>query len=160
MNCLIISNGMELCLKGNEYEQPMLTFMAELKNVLEILYHKGYTKFYLITAKWGISLLAGELLLLMKKTHADISIHVVVSYEEEAKNWSESQRDRYYRLHRLADEVIMTSKQQTSKSEMNAVRYALKHSDLLYVFGKPKDNLDTVKVAEKMGVSVTYITDN
>lgn len=155
MACTIISNGSERQIPGNEYEPPFTTIMTELKAVMEQLVQEGHRKFY-TTAEWGVPLWAGEVLFALRLKYPDISICIVAPHEEQAKDWSEAWRERYFRLHRIANEVVMIHQQWCEEAEADAIQYALKRSDLLYIFGKPEDELLAESMALEMGINVKY----
>ena len=151
-----MSSEKELSLRGNEYEEPFITFKKELWAVLKGLYAKGYQRF-ITTAEWGIPLWAGEMLVELRTQNPDIMITIIVPYEEQATDWLEYQRDRYYKLHQDADEVILLNTQWCETAEEDALAYALEQSDLLFVFGKPEDNLQAIQLANDLDVMTTYI---
>ena len=154
--CFIVSSGKELTLHGNEYEEPFVIIQAELKKVLNTLYSAGY-RHYIITAEWGIPLWMGEQIIKLRDQHPEIFLTIIVPYEEQAKDWLEYQRDRYFKLHQLADQVILLNTHWSAEAEEEALCYALRMADLLYVFGKPEDSLAAVELAKDLDVLVTYI---
>ena len=154
--CFIVSSEKELALRGNEYEEPFVTVKKELGDVLRSLYSKGYQRF-ITGAEWGIPLWAGEMLVNLRTQHPDIMVTIIIPYEEQAKDWFEYQRDRYFKLHQDADEVILLHTHWCETAEEDALAYALEQSDLLFVFGKPEDDLQAVQLANDLNVKTTYI---
>ena len=80
-------------------------------------------------------------------------------YEEQAKDWYENQRDRYFSVHDLADDVYMLEKQYYEDCYDDANEYMIDQSDLLLVFGckNSGDFLHNVKYAKENGIECMYL---
>ncbi|MBR1554107.1 MAG: DUF1273 family protein [Oscillospiraceae bacterium] len=159
MTCTIVTNGKELqspC--QNEEEKPVLAIRQKLLGGLETLIYDGYDEFW-FNCEYGVPLWAAEMLSELKKDYA-LKLHIAVPYEEQTTNWTENQRDRYFRLHQLADSVKLIHHQWCNNCYEDAEKYMLEHSDLLYVFGSQKDNLSAVRMAEAMKISVLFFDDS
>lgn len=156
MICTIVSNGVELISAfENEHEPFYRTMIRELDKSLQRIYRKGYDEFW-VTCERGIPLWVAERLCLIK-TQFDIKLHIAVPYEETATYWPEALRDRYFKIHELADSVSLVNTQWNSQCYHEAERYMLEKSDLLFVFGSPEDKLYAVEVAKSMGINVKFI---
>lgn len=154
--CFIVSSGKEHTVNGNEFEEPFTSIRRELRVVLEKLCSMGYQHF-ITTADWGIPLWVGEVGVKMREQYPDVTISIIIPYEEQAKDWLEYQRDRYFKLHQNADNVVLLHTRWCEEAEDDAINYALELSDMLFVFGKPDDGLLAVQWAEARKMKIVYI---
>ena len=107
MTCAIIAKSLVNTGFINEYEQPYSKIKEELRDTIWKLFCEGYTEFY-SNCEYGVSLWASETVIALKM-YNDIKLHIVMPYEEQAVNWSEEQRDRYFAVHEKADTVELLS---------------------------------------------------
>ena len=107
MTCAIISKSSVNVGTFNEYEPPYSKIKEELRDTIWKLFCLGYTEFY-SNCEYGIPLWAAEIVIALKM-YNDIKLHIVMPYEEQAKNWSEEYRDRYFTIHEKADTVELLS---------------------------------------------------
>lgn len=138
MVCTIVSDGSELLLKcKNEKEKPYPEIKERLREIIWSLYRKGYDTFYL-NGEYGVPLWSAEIICAMKM-YSDIELNIVMPYEEQASDWCEEHRDRYFKVHSKADDVIMANTQYCGDCYAEADDIMLDESDLLAVFGKEKE---------------------
>lgn len=156
MTCTIISNRAELQLEcKNEHEPPYGTIKFELYQIIMSLFTQGYDTFYL-NCEYGIPLWAAEIICALKANH-NIKLHIAVPYEEQSTNWVEEHRDRYFKVHGLADSVTIVNTQYHSDCYYEADTFMLENSDLLYVFGNSANTLESVRTAKELGVDILYV---
>lgn len=86
----------------------------------------------------------------------DIKLNIVMPYEEQASNWCEEHRDRYFNVHAGADSVIMADKQYCSDCYAKADDIMITQSDLLAVFGKKGNSLYAESCAAKKNIKIMY----
>lgn len=157
MTCTIISNREELKIKcENEREQPYKQIKMKLHSVLRNMILEGCCEFY-VNSERGIPLFAAEDLCSLKRNNPDIRVNIVIPYENQAKNWSEDMRDRYFSVHEKADSVKIAETRYSEDSYDIADEIMLNDSDLLLVFGSPSDRLYAVEYAEKNNVRVGFV---
>ena len=132
MTCTIISKGNEITQSQNEHEPPYPQIKEKLRRKIWELYGKGYTDFYL-NCEYGVPLWAAEIICEMKE-HDNIGLHIVTPYENQSLKWTEENRDRYYNIHRLSDDVHMISTHYYDGCYDDADKYMSDRSDLLLVF--------------------------
>ncbi len=154
MTCTIISTGEELLADNkNEYEPLYLRIKAELYMLIGGLCSQGYDSFY-CNCEYGIPLWAAEIIGSLKQLRDNIQLYIVTPYEEQAVQWTEEHRDRWFRVHERADSVILAGTQYHPDCYSQADRMMIEKSDLLVICGK-EDNLpDAVKYAEAQGVEI------
>lgn len=155
MICSIISTGFEkyfLC--KNENEMPYLKIKLLLRETIWNAYCNGYTDFY-VNCEYGIPLWAAEIISALKFYNV-IRLHIIVPYEEQATNWIENQRNRYYDSHQKADSIQFANTTYHEHCYDQADKMMIDHSDLVFIFGK--DQLSDAELyATQMGTPVQRI---
>ena len=158
MVCTITSTGEEILQDcKNEYEPPLADIKEKLREIIWGLYCNGYDSFYL-NCEYGIPLWSAEIICALKK-YNDIELNIVMPYEEQANDWYEDQRERYFSVHSLADDVYMLTKQYYDDCYDDTEEYMIDQSDLLLVFGckQTGDFLHSIKYARENDVECMYI---
>ena len=157
MTCTVISTGEELAyIYQNEEEQPVSGIKKRLFVLLQVLIAEGCDSFY-VNCDLGIPLWAAEMLLSLRKLNP-IQLHIVMPYEEQAGNWSEYHRDRYFAVHEAADSVEMVKAQYCDECAENALRTMIDKSDLLIICGQMDDNSEILSYAKQQGVRVGSVS--
>ena len=141
----------------NEYEPPLADIKEKLREIIWGLYCNGYDSFYL-NCEYGIPLWAGESICALKK-YNDIKLNIVMPHEEQAKDWYDDQRERYFSVHSLADDVYMLNTRFYEGCYDEADEYMIDQSDLLLVFGfkNSGDFLHSIKYARGKDVDCQYL---
>lgn len=154
MTCTIISDGQELKTKcRNEHEEPLLTVKRNLRETIWWLYCKGYNEFY-VNCENGIPLWAAEIIVALK-LYNKISLNIIVPFEEQCRDWSESDRDRYYDIHERADTVEFACTTYDGECYDLADKMMIDESDMVIIFGKAEK---AEYYARKIGIEVNMIT--
>lgn len=150
MTYTIVSDGTEL---SSVWTNPKHSSRAELKKCLrsyiEIMCSNGDAKFY-VNCEDGVPLWAAEIICEMKKT-CSAELHIVMPYEEQAAEWSEKKRKRYFSVHKHADSVVMASTHYHDSCYNKADEIMIRKSAILVVFATDPYELYAVKYAEKCG---------
>lgn len=159
MFCTIVSDSSELISGAcNEEEQPFFHMKSKLREIIWQLYCNGYNEFYLnceyIIPLWSAEVICGL------KMYNDIKLNIVMPFEEQAVNWTEEQRDRYFNLHNLSDTVVMSGTHYSDDCYKKTNELMLEKCDLLAAFGKYTDKSDIVKIIRKMGISANFYVLN
>ena len=150
MTCTIISKGNEITQSHNEHEPPYPQIKEKLCKKIWELYQSGYNSFYL-NCEYGIPLWSAEIICEMKK-YDDIKLHIVIPYENQPLKWIEENRDRYYNIHALSDDVHMICTGYYDGCYNDADEYMIDRSGLLLIYGEADDNLYGAEYARKQGV--------
>lgn len=155
MKIAIVSNQNEknFCMK-NELEEPYPTIKRRLREIIWNEFCSGSTDFY-VNCEYGIPLWAAEIICALKR-YNEIRLHIVVPYEEQALNWTEEQRDRYYYLHEHSDSVTFACYGFEQDCYQTADRIMAENSDKVLIFGTPEDRLCIADYAEKKGISISF----
>ena len=134
MICTIISTGEELnILCKNEKEPPYPEIKSKLREKIWEIYCRGYNSFFM-NCEYGVPLWCAEIISVMK-IYNDIELHISMPYEEQATNWVEEFRERFFDIHAQADSSKIISHQFIPECYDMADEYMIKHSDLLLVVG-------------------------
>ena len=107
MTCAIISRPTVKIEAINEFEPPCCKMKEELRQMIWKLYCEGYTEFY-SNCEYGVPLWCAEIIIALKM-YNDIKLHIAMPYEEQATNWGEVYRDRFFTVHERADTVKLIS---------------------------------------------------
>ena len=97
------------------------------------------------------------MILAMRKLNP-IQLHIIMPYEEQAANWSEYHRDRYFAVHEAADSVEMVQAQYSDECAENALRTMIDKSDLLIICGQSDDAPDIMSYAKQQRVRVGSVS--
>ncbi len=139
----------ELRGKGDENHEDSTKIKKLLRKKLKDLIEDGTTYFY-CGMELGVELWAGEILLDLKKTYPDITIHSVIASEHRADDWSDEDRERYF------DEVLPNCDEETYASCQNdeeAIPYRNKYlttlADVFLIFWNGNELTDTAGLIRK-----------
>lgn len=109
----------------SEYDEIKL----RLRDAIKQLVLQGVEGF-LCSCEYGIPLWTAEIILELKENR-DLFLCIVMPYEEQATNWSEEIRDRFFAIHEFADQVVMLQTQYSDICYFRADMYMLDHADIL-----------------------------
>lgn len=151
MTCTILSL-IEVPLGINEHEPPYTNMKAEIILLVSGLYAQGYSRFY-VNYEYGVSLWTAELLAALKRS-VGMELYIMTPYEEQAKDWPEEYRERWFRVHERADSVTMVCTQHEPDCYARADRRMIEASDLLVICGKEDAAPEAVQYAQAQGVEV------
>ncbi len=155
MTCTIISTGKELNLVcKNENEPPYPEIKARLCEKIWELYCKGYDRFW-INCEYGVPLWCGEIITALAM-YNDIELNIAVPYEEQATNWVEEHRERFFNVHAESDNVEIISHQHTDDCYELADEHMIDDSDLMLVVGTHTDCYGA-SYAKKNGIKVEQL---
>jgi uncharacterized phage-like protein YoqJ len=101
----------------------------------------------------------GELVLEFKEDHPDVTLEAVFPCEEQAINWSEDDRDRYYDLAAKCDKETLLQYHYTDDCMARRNRYMVDHSSaLISAFnGTPGGTMQTVNYAKRVGIRIINV---
>ncbi len=79
----------------------------------------------------GVDQLAAEIALELKARYPNVSLEVVIPFEEQAATWDEDDRDRYYSLIEQCDKETLLSRPYVKGCGERCCRYIVDTSDVL-----------------------------
>lgn len=155
MKSVIASNQNEknFCMK-NEHEEPYISIKHRLREIIWHEFCSGTTDFY-VNCEYGIPFWSAEIICALK-IYNDIRLHLVIPYEEQALNWTEEQRERYYFLHEHCDSVTFASRGFEPDCYETADRIMAEKSDKVLIFGNPEDRLYIAGYAVENGIGIRF----
>ncbi|MFI3228388.1 MAG: SLOG family protein [Clostridia bacterium] len=128
---------------------------------LEIAIAQGYTRFYNGCAT-GFDLLVLENLIEKKqvidiKNPVNIEVICVIPYEEQAKDYLESEREIYYYCHEKCDKVVMLNTKFKPSCFKERNQYMIDHCDKVIAYyngGFRSGTAQTVRMANKKDIQI------
>lgn len=158
MTCTIVSNQKE-CSWECKNENELIYTAAKLKIIetLQKMHHMGYTDYY-VNCEYGIPLWTAEAICAFK-LYQNISLHLVIPYEEQCRNWHREHIERYYAVHEKADSVTFASIQYNHMCYETADMQMIDKSDAVLLFASPDDRLFAMGYAKSVHKKILYVTD-
>lgn len=148
---------LSVCFTGHRYIpkeiQPLLT--AELDQVLEELYQRGFSIFYNGGAV-GFDLLAAERVLLLRDRHTDVQLVMALPCADQTARWQASDVRRYEHILYQANKTHVLSPRYYDGCMQARNRYMVEHSDLCvcYMHLNKGGTASTVAYAMQQGLPV------
>lgn len=126
----------------------------------------GVNTFY-FGACYGFDLLCADVLLKRRKVIKPndpkaITLIAVIPFEEQAKNWDEANRDKYYDILQQCDEALMLNTYYRPGCYNQRNRYMVDHSSkmICYYDGSKGGTAYTVKYAEQKNLQIKNLYEN
>ena len=128
-----------------------------MNNIFLDLIKKDY-KYFLIGMAVGFDMLCFEVLHNLKKEH-DIKLIACVPCENQSKNYSIQEKEKYDNFLSVADEIILISKNYTKYCMFNRNKFMVDNSSCLvaYLRENKGGTKNTVKYAENKAINIIYI---
>ena len=156
MTCTIISTGEELNLAcKNEKESPYPQIKEKLLEKIWELYCQGYERFW-VNCEYGVPLWCAEIITALRM-YNDVELHIAMPYEEQATNWGEEIRDRFFHIHSQANGVKIVNARYHDACHEETDKFMIDDSDMLLVIGDNNSELYSVEYAKTIGVEICYI---
>lgn len=155
MTCTIISDGSEVLQNcQNEFEPPYAEIKKQLREAVGKLLFEGYDTFY-VNCEYGVPLWTAEIICALK-LYNNVTLNIVMPYENQVANWCEEHRDRFFKIHANADSVVMADTQYYSDIYEVADEMMINKSDLLAAFGRNSDKTYAAGYARKKKTAIKY----
>ncbi|MFR9547069.1 MAG: SLOG family protein [Rikenellaceae bacterium] len=143
--------------KGETLEKLKCNLVSEINQTIV----DGYDTFLFGSAE-GFDLLCGEIIAQMKKiipiqNPRKIKLIAAIPYEEQAKDFSEENRERYYELLSKCDDVVTLNTHYTSDCYKQRNQYMVDRSSKLIAYydgGFRSGTGQTVRMAEKQNLKI------
>ena len=156
MNEILINKNITCAVTGHRNIQDKID-TEKLKNIFIDLIEKYY-KYFLIGMAVGFDMLCFEILYNLKKEY-DIKLIACVPCENQSKNYSIQEKEKYDNFLSVADEVILISKNYTKYCMFNRNKFMVDNSSCLvaYLRENKGGTKNTVKYAENKDINIIYI---
>lgn len=114
----------------NEQDKRCIDLKATLRAEIEKLIEEGVTHFLCGMAR-GVDTFAAEAVLELKLKYPQITLESVIPYENQAINWNESDRERYYDIASKCDKETMLQTKYTKGCLHRRNEYMVNNADIL-----------------------------
>ena len=150
--------GPDIC-KAKEFRQQYKKIKNCLREEAIKMIAQCGVRHFICGIDRGIDTLAAEIVLAMKAVYP-VTLECVISYEEQALNWSESERNRYFSIVEHADYETMLQTRYTFDCFQKRDHYMVNHSN--YIIAVVPKNCctipGTVRYAQKKGIIINMIS--
>ena len=156
--CSIVSTEYHnLNLSGKEKNKDVIAFKERLAKVLWGLFRDGTDEFY-VNLEVGVPFWVAEFVCGLKKTN-DVYLNIVVPYEEQALKLDKNEglRNKYYKYHGEAEQVIFASKRYSDDCYEIADEIMVDESDKIVIIGDESEDFYIARYAKENNVDVEYI---
>lgn len=156
ISCTISGDSAYILPFGFDEEDSRCTALKiKLLQTLNSYIQSGINVFY-SNCEYGVPLWSLEILSALKM-HNDISINIVVPYEEQAVKWVPQWRERYFNLHSKADGIYMLNHKFSNDCYAKADEFMIdKSSHLIYAGSDRKSHI--CSYAENASCRIDFIS--
>lgn len=121
----------------------------------------GYRTFYSGVAR-GFDLVAAEIVLMLRESGRDLRLCCVLPFKDQCHAWSLDWQQRYLRVIKAADEVIVLADEYSRGVYQKRNRYMIDRSAavITYFDGQKGGTASTVSMAQKKGLTVINLADS
>lgn len=99
--CTILGNSnLYFSYSKDEY----INFKKNIYTNIEEIYKSGVKDFF-CNCERGTAMWSALSVISLREAYFDVGLHLIIPYEEQANNWSNSIREEYFKIHELADSV-------------------------------------------------------
>lgn len=131
----------------SSYEADLL--FEKLKNQIFLFANNTKNPWILSSMNLGLSTLAAEIALLVKEK-TNLKLECVIPFEEQAKYFTEPERDRYFSIIERCNKETLLATQKTANSNIAAASYMVEQADIILVgFIKNKEIKDIIENSNK-----------
>lgn len=115
---------------NNERDKRCVQLRQKLYDVVLALYFSGIFHFVCGMAR-GSDFYFAEAVLSLRRDYENVTLEAVIPCEEQAKNWSETDRNRYYQLISECDTETLLQSAYTHDCMLRRNRYMVDHACVL-----------------------------
>ncbi|MGN0563750.1 MAG: SLOG family protein [Candidatus Heritagella sp.] len=157
--CFTGHRPQNLPFRFNEKDERCMALKRTLREQIIPLIEKENVTHFLSGMAIGIDMYAAEIVLDLKKSYPGITLESVIPCESQAMKWSETLRNRYFRIVAQCDHETRIQMKYTPDCMDKRNRYMVDHSDIVIAVwsGKPSGTGKTVRYALDKGKMVVVI---
>lgn len=143
----------------NEEDERCIELRALLTELIEKLIQDNHVTHFISGMALGVDQICAELVLELKKQYPNITIECAIPCEEQAVNWTEKQRDRYFEIAERCDKETLLQHHYDKDCMLKRNRYMVDSSDIVLAVwsGKPSGTSKTVQYAQEQKKMVIII---
>jgi uncharacterized phage-like protein YoqJ len=151
-------NNFELPFGNDETDAGCIKLKKILRRVIEKEINSGYVNF-ICGFDLGSDTYFAEILLELKAEHPYVKLESAIPFENQAVNWSEDERERYYNLLACCDIETMLQTQYSKDCVKKRNKYMVKQSDVLITVynGMLSSTMETVNYAKQLNKRIICI---
>ncbi len=131
--CCFITGAFIPFLKDEDKDYKKKEALEKIKGEIENLIEKENVKVFYTGMEEGADLFAADCVLSLKEKK-DVSLHCVIPFEEQARDFSEETRDLYFSVAERCDSEIMLNKKRTFSCRKDRDIYMIEKSDIVFLF--------------------------
>ena len=143
----------------DEQDRRCIRMRFLLWNLLNKLITEKNVKHFISGMAMGVDQICAEVVLELKARHPEITLECAFPCETQAIKWSDSQRERYYRIASECVKETMLQHHYTNDCMQNRNKYMVDNSDIVIAVwnGKPSGTGSTVRYAHEKGKTIIVI---
>lgn len=143
----------------DEQDERCIKIKNQLKSQIVALITQKDVTHFITGMALGIDLICAEIVIELKEKYPFITLESAIPYEEQAANWTDEQRDRYYRIAELCDKETLLQYHYNKWCFQNRNRYMVDKSDFIIAVwnGERSGTANTVKYAESQNKEIIII---
>lgn len=143
----------------NESDKRCIALKKQLRKLIVQLIEQHSVTHFISGMAIGVDMYAAEIVLDLKAEYPHITLEGAIPCETQAAKWSESLRDRYFKIAEQCDKETMLQTQYTPNCMQKRNRYMVDQADVLLAVwdGTPSGTGSTVKYAKTQGRTVWII---
>ena len=146
----------------NESDKRCIALKKQLRKLIVQLIEQHNVTYFISGMAIGVDMYAAEIVLDLKAKYPHITLESAIPCETQAAKWSESLRDRYFKIAEQCDTETMLQTQYTPDCMQKRNRYMVDQSDVLLAVwdGTPSGTGSTVQYARSQGRTIWIIDPN
>jgi uncharacterized phage-like protein YoqJ len=143
----------------DEQDERCINLISQLKTEIETLIVNKNVTHFITGMALGIDLICAEIVIGLKEKYPFITLESAIPYEEQAANWTDNQRDRYYRIAELCDKETLLQHHYDKWCFQNRNRYMVDSSEFIIAVwnGEKSGTANTVKYAKSKNKKIIII---
>ena len=156
--CFTGSRPEKLPWRKDEENPRAIALKEKLFDVVEALYQSGITHFICGMAR-GSDFYFCEAVLRLREEHADIRLEAALPFEEQAAQWSEEDRNRYFRLVSQCDYETLIQTEYSPDCMKKRNYYMVDHATVLVAVydGQFGGSVQTMNYAKRKGLEIIEV---
>lgn len=133
-----------------------INFKKNIYTNIEEIYKSGVKDFF-CNCERGAAMWSASSVISLREIYRDVGLHLIIPFEEQANNWSDSLREEYFKIHELADSVKILKPNEYDNNKRNEYceKYMIDRSTVLLT---DRDNI-LIPYSREKGVKI-IIYDN
>ena len=144
--------------RTDEEDERALALKEKLFHVAEALYQSGITHFLVGMAR-GCDFYFCEAVLRLREEHEEVTVEAAIPYEGQAADWSEADRNRYFRLVSQCDSETLIQRAYSADCMRRRNYYMVDHAAVLVAVydGQFGGTMQTLNYAKRKNLEIVEV---